>query len=89
MEDALKDINNTTMDLATKKEIKEARDYVLKRGSATLLLTGAEHGRYGSMKDQMQQNMAMGTNNYPKSIDETVNILNTYSRMNKNNYANK
>ena len=89
VEDALKELNNMSMDMATKREIKEAKEYVLKRGLATILFIGADHGRYGAMKNQMQQNMAMGTNNYPKSIDETMNILNTFTKTNKNNYAKK
>ena len=89
VEDALKELINMTMDLATEKEIKKARDYVLKRGTATLLLIGADRRRYGAMKNVMQQNLPMGTNNYPKSIDETKNILNTFAKMNKKNYAKK
>ena len=26
----------------------------------------------------------MGTNNYPRSIDETMNVLNTFAKTNKN-----
>ena len=33
--------------------------------------------------------MAMGTNNYPKLIDETMNILNAFAKMNKNSYGKK
>ena len=33
--------------------------------------------------------MAMGTDNYPKSINETMNILNTFTKTNKNNYGEK
>ena len=55
VENALKELNNMTMDLANKREIKKARDYVLKRGPATLLLIGADHRRYGAMKNQTQK----------------------------------
>ena len=89
VEVALKELSNTTMDLATKRKIKEAREYKLKKGSVTLLLIRADHGRYGAMKNQMQQNITMETNNYPKSIDETMDILNTFIKMNLNNYAKK
>ena len=89
MEDTLKELNDTKLDIATKKELKEAREYVLTRGLATLLLIVADHRRYGSMKNQMQQNMAMGTNNNSKSIDETIKILNTIAKMNKNMYGKK
>ena len=65
---------------ATDEEIKKAKEYVLKRGSVTLLLIGADQGCYESLKNQLQQNMAMGTNNYHKSVDETMNILNTFAK---------
>ena len=48
-----------------------------------MLLTVADQVHYGAMKNEMQQNMAMGTNNYPKSVDETMNILNTFEKMSK------
>ena len=32
----------TPMDLATEEEVKKAKEYVLKRGSATLLLISAD-----------------------------------------------
>ena len=73
----------TPMDLATEEEVKKAKEYVLKRGSATLLLIGADRNRYGGIKNQMQQIMFMGTNNYLKSVDETMNILNTFAKTNK------
>ena len=60
-----------------------AREQVFKRGLATLLLIRADYGHYGIMKNQVQQNMAMGTNNYPKSGDDTMNTLNTCAKMNK------
>ena len=71
------------MCLATEEEIKKAQDNVLKRGFATLLLIEADHTWYGTMKNQMQQNMAMGTNKYPTSVDETMNILNTFAKIGK------
>ena len=32
VEDALKELSDTTMDLVTEKKLKEAREYVLKEG---------------------------------------------------------
>ena len=37
----------------------------------------------------MQQNMAMGINNYPKSVDETMNILNTFAKTNKTTFGKR
>ena len=70
---------------ATDDEIKKAKEYVLKRDSTTLMLIGADQGWYGSLKNQLQQNMAMGTNNYTKSVDVTMNILNTFAKTFKSN----
>ena len=53
------------------------------------MLIGAVRCRYGEMKNQMQQNMAMGTNNYPKSVDETMNILNTFTKTSKSSFGKK
>ena len=33
--------------------------------------------------------MAIGTNNYPKSVDETMNILNTFDKTNMTIYGKK
>ena len=78
---------DTTVDLATPEELTNAKDYVFKRGSATLLLIGADYGHYGPMKSQMQQNMAMGNNNYPKLVDEVMNIFNTFAKTTKTNHT--
>ena len=48
-----------------------------------MLLIGADQGCYGSLKNQLQQNMAIGTNNYPKSVDETMNVLNPFAKTSK------
>ena len=70
---------------ATNDKIKKAKEYAMKRGSATLLLIGADRGWYGSLKNQLQQNMGMGTNNYPKSVDKSMNILNNFTKTSKSN----
>ena len=59
----------TTVNQATEEEIKKAKEYVMKRGLAVLLLIGADRNTYGGMKNQMQQNMAIGMNNHPKSVN--------------------
>ena len=74
-------------DLATGDEIKKAKEYVLKRGLATILLIGEYQGPYGGMKNQMQWNMAMGTNNYPRSVDKTMKFLNTFALTSKNMFG--
>ena len=83
VEESVKEMFGTMIDQATEEELKK------KRGSATLLLIGTDRNRYAGMKNQMQQNMAMGTNNYPKSVDETMNILNTFAKMSKTTFEKK
>ena len=53
IEETLKDMHETTVNLTTPEELKNAKDYVFKRGSATLLLIGADCGFYGFMENQM------------------------------------
>ena len=80
MEEWVKEQYTKELADATEDKIKKAKEYMLKRGSATLLLIGSDQGWYGSLKNQLQQNMTMGTNNYPKSVDEIMNILNTFAK---------
>ena len=89
IEETVKKMFDTTMNMTMEKEIEKAKEYVMKRGSAMSLLIGADRNRYGAMKNKMQQNMAMGTNNYPKSVDETMNILNTFAKTSKNTFEKK
>ena len=71
---------------ATDDKIKKAKEYyLLKRNSAALPLIGTDQGWYGGLKNQFQQNMSIKTTNYPKLIDETMNILNTFAKTSKNN----
>ena len=77
------------MELATEDKLKRANNCVLRRGSATLLLIGAEWAHYGTMKNQMQQSMAMHMNNYATSMDETTNILNTFANTSKTMFGKK
>ena len=85
LEELVKEQYNKDLVNATDDEIKKAKEYVLKRGSVTMLLIGADRGRYGSLKNQLQLNISMGTDNYPKSVDETMNILNTFAKISKSN----
>ena len=89
IEEALKEFYDTTMDVATPEELNNAKDYVFKKGSAILLLIGADHGYYGPMKNQMQQNMAMVSNNHAKFVNETMNILNMFAKTIKRTYQKK
>ena len=69
------------MDEATEDEIDRAKKSLERKASERLLLIGADWHRYGNMKNTMQLNMALGTNNYPDSIKETMNIMNTHQQV--------
>ena len=43
-----------------------------------MLLWGADNGRYYKLKDDLANNMALGQDNYPKTIVETTRLLNDY-----------
>ena len=82
-EDAMKEIYNKN-GLVIEEQIRMTKEYEFQRESVNLLLTGADCGYYGAMKSQMQKNLATGKNSYPKSVDETINILNIFVKMIKN-----
>ena len=52
-----------------------------------MLLIGADQERYGIIKNHIQLNLAMGTNNYPDSLEEATKIINNHQKMNR--YSNK
>ena len=80
IEETVEETFETIIDLATEKE---SQGVCFEMGSATSLLIGVDQTWCRRMKNQMQQNMAMGANNYPKSVDETVNTLNTFAKISK------
>ena len=47
---------------------------------AALFIHGADKIRYGCQKSTLAQNMLMGSNQYPRSMEGALNILNTYSQ---------
>ena len=84
----LEDYNANIVDLVPcllKEWVKEQYNKELENATDNELLIGADQGWYGSLKNQLQLNMAMGANNYPKSVDETMNILNTFAKTLKSN----
>ena len=49
---------------------------------AALLLHGVDNVRYGWLKSTLAQNMSMGTNQYPWTMEETLNSLNIPNTLN-------
>ena len=44
-----------------------------------LFLNGSEKAQYGGLKSLLAQNMSMVRNQYPRTAEEALNTLNTYS----------
>ena len=53
LEEWVKEQYNKELVNATDDKIKKAKEYMMKRLSATLLLRGADRGWYGSLKNQL------------------------------------
>ena len=56
---------------------------------AALLLSGADKIRYGELKSILAQHLSMGMNQYPCTVNKTLNILNTYHKTTKGNKCMK
>ena len=45
---------------------------------ACLVLSGADNGRYLSLKNKLENSMLLGSDNYPKSREDVIQLLNHY-----------
>ena len=45
-----------------------------------LLLSGSDKNQYGVLKSTLAQHVSMGTNQYPSTVEEMMNVLNAYSK---------
>ena len=88
MEDTLKELSDTTMNLATKKEIKEARKYVLREDWQYTFNWSTPWSIWCHKKSNATK-QAMGTSNYPKVDDKTNNILDIFTKRNKTIYKKR
>ena len=71
-----KKASDNNVEKGPETEIKACEDNV-KEVMATLLLQKADKFCYGGLKSALAQHISMGTNQYPHSVKETMNILNT------------
>ncbi len=62
----------------TPKELEVAYVTCREEYLACMLLRGADNGRYYKLKDDLANNMALGQDNYPKTIVKTTRLLNDY-----------
>ena len=76
---------NKLMDKAIEHELKTSEEVVKKEVMAALLLSGADKLRYGGLNSTLAQYLSMGMNQYPCTVDETLNILNAYHKTTKGN----
>ena len=61
-------------------KIENCQDAVKKEVMAAMVTHGADKFRYRSLKSTLVQHMSMETNKYTRSLEEAINILNTYKK---------
>ena len=44
-----------------------------------MIISGANHGRYGLLKYELSNHYTMGTKNYPTNMEKCMRILNNYN----------
>ena len=77
LEEEVKKIFSKGLEIASKVEVMAAKKSLEQKTTGGLLLIGMDRERYGDMKSNMQL-MAMEMNNYPNSLEEAMNIMNTF-----------
>jgi len=66
------------VDAARRMEIIKAEEVCRECYLSCMLLRGADNGRYFQLKVDLSNDMAKGTDNYPKTIVETMRLLTDY-----------
>ena len=85
MKKKLSKLYNKSINETNEHELKTSEEVVKKEVTASLLLSGAEKLRYGGLKSTLTQHLSMGMNQYLCTVDETLNILNSYHKTTKGN----
>ena len=80
LKDEIKSIFLINLEESIEDQINKIKKSLEKKISGCLFLIGADQSRYNNMKSTMQLNMVMGTNNYPHSLEERMNIMNTHQQ---------
>jgi hypothetical protein len=70
--------DNIDVTKATANQMKKAKKNVWEKFLTALLLSGANHDKYGNLKRSMQGNYITGTSKYPDSVELVLRILNAY-----------
>ncbi len=58
------------------QQLKKVEEIIREDYLSCMLLRGADSLRYQQLKNNLANDMAKGTDNYPKTIVETMRILN-------------
>ena len=66
------------VDLANRAAIIKAEEVCHECYLSCMLLRGADNGRYFQLKVDLLNDMTKGTDNYPKTIAETMRLLTDY-----------
>ena len=69
------------MNKAMQAKIIECENAVKREMMEALFIHKADKIRNGGLKSTLAHNMSMGSNQYPGSMEEALNILNTYSQI--------
>jgi hypothetical protein len=64
--------------VATEKELRNARKIGKDKYLAMALIQGADRGRYSHLMDDLKNQFTMGHNNYPRNITAAYNLLLNY-----------
>ena len=87
LDEEVKKLFSKGLEIANEDEVKGAKKSLESKTAGRLFLIGEDWQRYRDMKSTMQLNIAMGTNNYPNSLEEAMNIMNTHQQLKR--YSNK
>ena len=85
-------IFNKTLDRASQKGVASFKEMLKKEVVAASLIHGVDKFLHGGLKGTLAQHMSMETNQYPQSLEETMNILIIYkktTRMQQHSKTNK
>ena len=70
--------NSSRADAAAEDELLEAERLARKKALGLLVLSNANKGRYKEITTKLHNNIMMGVDKYPKSVEEAVRLLNNY-----------
>jgi hypothetical protein len=70
--------DNTPVSLATDAQKDKAAETSRAKFLAALMLSGADRGHFGVMRDELVNNFAKGDDSYPLTMEEVLHLMNGY-----------